>query len=110
VHFPGRQDKKYFIYLVSRKFYRLLLLDCISIILVGNSQTYRKRHNGLIGKSKKPHSSSNQKINKELIELVLALRKKRNLGVRRIQTELIRLHECSLSLATIHKVLTAQHA
>lgn len=65
---------------------------------------------GLVGKSKKPHSSPNQKINKQVIKLILDLRSQRNLGARRIQTELIRLHECSLSLATIHKVLTAQQA
>jgi transposase-like protein len=65
---------------------------------------------GLIGKSKKPHSSPNQKINKQRIDWILVLRNQRNLGARRIQTELIRLHECPLSLATIHKVLSAQHA
>lgn len=65
---------------------------------------------GLIGKSKKPHSSPNQKINKQRTDWILDLRKQRNLGARRIQTELIRLHECPLSLATIHKVLSGQHA
>src|SRR3990167_5310775 len=65
---------------------------------------------GLIGKSKKPHSSPNQKINKQRTDWILDLRKQRNLGARRIQTELIRLHECSLSLATIHKVLTTRQA
>jgi len=39
---------------------------------------------------------------------ILELRKRR-LGVRRIHNELVRLHECQLSLATIHKVLT-KHA
>src|SRR3990167_1475459 len=65
---------------------------------------------GLVGKSKKPHTSPNKKINKQRTKLILDLRKQRNLGARRIQTELIRLHECSLSLATIHKVLTTRQA
>lgn len=38
------------------------------------------------------------------------MRINRNLGARRIQTELIRLHNCSLSLASIHKVLTNNQA
>lgn len=65
---------------------------------------------GLVDKSKKPYFSPNQKITSQRIELILDLRCKRNLGARRIQTELIRLHECPLSLATIHKVLIAQQA
>jgi len=36
---------------------------------------------------------------------ILSLRKTRKLGARRIQNELFRLHDCSLALATIHKVL-----
>lgn len=63
---------------------------------------------GLVDQSKKPNSSPNQKITSQRIELILDLRSARNLGARRIQTELIRLHKCSLSLATIHKVLTTQ--
>lgn len=46
---------------------------------------------GLIDQSKKPHSSPNQKITAQLTKLVLDLREERNLGARRIQTELIRL-------------------
>ena len=34
------------------------------------------------------------------------MRSARNLGARRLQTELMRLHGVSLSLATIHKVLS----
>lgn len=63
---------------------------------------------GLIEQSKRPLSSPNQKLNSELIKLILNLRNERNLGARRIQTELIRLHNCSLSLASIHKALTTQ--
>lgn len=38
--------------------------------------------------------------------LFLILRHTRNLGARRIQSELKRLHDISFSLATVHKVLT----
>ena len=62
---------------------------------------------GLNDQSKKPHLSPNRKLNSELINLILELRISRNLGARRIQTELIRLHNCSLSLASIHKALTS---
>jgi len=65
---------------------------------------------GLVDQSKWPHSSPNKKINDQRIKLILDLRDSRNLGARRTQTELIRLHDCSLSLATIHKVLASQQA
>ena len=65
---------------------------------------------GLNDQSKKPRSSPNQKLTQDRIKLILTLREKRNLGARRIQTELIRLHDCSLSLASIHKALTRQQA
>ena len=61
---------------------------------------------GLHDKSKKPHRSPNRKVTKEHETIILNLRKKRKLGARRIQSELIRNHELSLSLATIHKILT----
>jgi transposase InsO family protein len=60
---------------------------------------------GLSEQSRKPHSSPNQKITEQHIQWILELRDNRNLGARRIQTELVRLHQCFLSLATIHKVL-----
>jgi transposase InsO family protein len=80
--------------------------------------TLRKWHNryilqgleGLSDQSKKPYSSPNRKLTSEHIKLILNLRCERNLGARRIQTELIRLHEYSLSLASIHKALTLQQA
>lgn len=65
---------------------------------------------GLVDQSKRPHSSPNKKINDQRVKLILDLRDSRNLGARRTQTELIRLHDCSLSLATIHKVLVSQQA
>lgn len=64
----------------------------------------------MVEKSRKPHSSPNQKINEHCTKLIVDLRETRNLGAKRIQTQLSRLHEYSLSLATIHKVLTAQQA
>ena len=59
---------------------------------------------GLNEVSRKPHNSPNIKINDEITELIKTLRC-RNLGARRIQSELFRNHDCSLSLASIHKVL-----
>jgi transposase InsO family protein len=64
---------------------------------------------GLINQSTRPHSSPNQKINQQHIDWIVEFRKQRNLGARRIQSELFRLHDCHLSLASIHKVLTSQH-
>lgn len=61
---------------------------------------------GLVERSRKPHHSPNKKINIKIEKWIIDFRIQRNLGARRIQTELIRLHECSLSLASIHKVLT----
>jgi len=49
-------------------------------------------------------------LDSERLKLILNLRNERNLGARRIQTELIRLHNCPLSLASIHKALTTQQA
>jgi len=60
---------------------------------------------GLKSKSKRPKSSPSKKVSNQHEQWILELRKKRKLGARRIQNELKRLHECSLSLATIHKVL-----
>lgn len=42
---------------------------------------------GLNDQSKKPHSSPNQKLTEDRIKLILTLRKERNLGARRIQTD-----------------------
>ncbi len=59
---------------------------------------------GLKEVSRRPHSSPNAKVNQQAEAWIMSLRK-RNLGARRIQNELLRNHSCSLSLATIHKVL-----
>ena len=63
---------------------------------------------GLVDQSKKPHHSPRQKVDQQIIDWVLELRNKRNLGARRIQSELFRQYQCSLSLSTIHKVLMNQ--
>lgn len=60
---------------------------------------------GLVSKSRRPHSAPNKKIFVEQEQQVLRLRKEDNLGARRIQNELKRQHQFSLSLATIHKIL-----
>ncbi|MBN2561171.1 MAG: helix-turn-helix domain containing protein [Phycisphaerae bacterium] len=60
---------------------------------------------GLSSRSRRPKHSPAAKITPEIESWILALRLKRKLGARRIQNELQRLHECSLSLATIHKIL-----
>jgi len=60
---------------------------------------------GLSSHSRKPHISPNTKVSIKEERLILALRLGRKLGARRLQSELKRLHEITLSLATIHKVL-----
>ena len=65
---------------------------------------------GLCDQSKQPYSSPNRKVGPKEEKRILELRKKRKLGARRIQKELKRLDDCSLSLATIHKVLVPQQS
>jgi transposase InsO family protein len=60
---------------------------------------------GLRDESRRPHSSPAQKVIPEIEALILGIRRKRNLGVKMIRSELLRLHWVSLSLAIIHKVL-----
>lgn len=60
---------------------------------------------GLQELSRRPQNSPSTKVTSLEEGWILSLRKERNLGARRIQNELFRLHECHLSLATIHKVL-----
>ena len=60
---------------------------------------------GLAGLSRKPKRSPSQKVQMEQEQWILTLRCERRLWVRRIQHELVRLHDCHLSLATIQKVL-----
>jgi len=63
----------------------------------------------LASRSRRPHSSPNIKAGRHEEQLILDLRTDRNLGARRIQSELRRLHAISLSLATIHKILHRNH-
>lgn len=70
-------------------------------------QMYRETSNaGLESRSRRPHHMPAKKVGSEEQELILSLRNHRNLGARRIQSELKRECERSLSLDTIHKVLT----
>lgn len=69
-------------------------------------QRYEKHGlDGLGSKSRRPHGTPNRKIFVEQEQLVLLLRQENNLGARRIQNELKRQHQLSLSLAAIHKIL-----
>lgn len=61
---------------------------------------------GLASQSRRPKTSPAQKLTNELRQKILSLRTTRNLGARRIQSELLRHESISLALATIHKVLT----
>jgi transposase InsO family protein len=61
---------------------------------------------GLQDRSKRPNRIPRIKVTRKYEKWILELRRERQLGARRIQSELKRLHELSLSLATIHKVLT----
>jgi transposase InsO family protein len=65
---------------------------------------------GLASQSRRPKSSPNCKISPEIEGWIADIRRTQNLGARRIQNELVRLHQCSLSLASIHKVLKKHQA
>lgn len=72
----------------------------------------RYRSDGLDGlgsRSRRPRDSPRRKVTAEHEAWVLELRLKRKLGARRIQNELLRLHDSTFSLATIHKVLKKHH-
>ncbi len=61
---------------------------------------------GLKSQSRRPKHSPGRKALAQQEQWILDLPRDRNLGVRRIQNELKHLYECSLSLSTIHRVLT----
>ena len=65
---------------------------------------------GLVSQSRRPHNMPTKKVGPAERDLILMLRKQRNLGARRIQSELKREHAISFSLDTIHKVLTSAKA
>ena len=60
---------------------------------------------GLNELSRRPHSSPAKKVGTEAEEQILALRRERRFGVKRIRAELRRLHNVQLSPSVIHKVL-----
>ena len=60
---------------------------------------------GLTELSRRPHSSPAKKASADAEKLILALRRERRLGVKRIRAELRRLHDVRLSPSVIHKVL-----
>ena len=61
---------------------------------------------GLQSQSRRPHFSPLTKVDEPTEMLILSMRKKRNFGPKRLQSELIRLHEIRVSIAVIHKVLS----
>jgi transposase InsO family protein len=68
----------------------------------------RYRADGVIGletRSHRPHRSPNRKIFAEQEELILRLRRERQLGIKRLRNELARRHGLKLALDTIPKVL-----
>lgn len=62
---------------------------------------------GLSSRSKRPHRLRPGKVTTEEEQWIRELRQRR-LGSRRIQSELLRLHNCSLARRTIQKVLGRQ--
>ncbi|GAB7194516.1 hypothetical protein OS31_41510 [Dickeya oryzae] len=63
---------------------------------------------GLESHSRRPKRSPATKTGPNEVAMILELRTLRNLGARRIQSELKRLRSLSLAIATIHKIL-CQH-
>lgn len=64
---------------------------------------------GLVSRSRRPTRSPNQRIFEQERALILTLRTDRKLGARRIQNELRRHYDLSLSLDSIHKVLVTSY-
>jgi transposase len=60
---------------------------------------------GLSSQSKRPKKTPAKKVLEQQEKWILELRQERKLGVRRIQSELERQYDFSLSLASIQKVL-----
>lgn len=69
--------------------------------------SYKKNGvNGLLSKSRRPKNSPKCKVDTVIENRIKAMRIENNFGTRRIQSELLYESGLSLSLATIHKVLT----
>lgn len=60
---------------------------------------------GLESRSRRPHTSPARKVFEREEGLILALRRERRLGVKRLRISLIREHGLKLALDTLHKVL-----
>ena len=60
----------------------------------------------LQSQSRRPHASPLTKADEAIEALVLSMRRERKLGPKRLRSELKRLHDVSLSVAVLHKVLT----
>ena len=60
---------------------------------------------GFVDQSRRPKRSPNCKITEEIEGWIIGFHGEQNLGARRIQSELNWLHQCKLSLASIHKIL-----
>ncbi len=59
----------------------------------------------LESRSRRPHTSPGRKVLAGQEELILRLRRERQLGIKRLKNELVRQHGLKLALDTIHKVL-----
>lgn len=62
-------------------------------------------HEGLRSVNRRPHRLAQSKRTPELSERILTLRRERNIGSKRLQTELMRCDKLRLSTSTIHRVL-----
>jgi transposase InsO family protein len=60
---------------------------------------------GLVEHSRRPHRLAAQKVFAAQEALILSLRRERRLGVKQLRNELIRQHDLTLSLDTIHRTL-----
>ncbi|TIR15130.1 MAG: helix-turn-helix domain containing protein, partial [Mesorhizobium sp.] len=60
---------------------------------------------GLIDHSRRPYRLATQKVFADQEALILSLRRERRLGVKQLRNELIRQHDLTLSLDTIHRTL-----
>jgi transposase len=61
---------------------------------------------GLKALSRRPHSSPLTKVDEHIETLILSMKKTRKLGIKRLRSEVNRLHNISLSVAVIHKILS----
>ena len=61
---------------------------------------------GLKSRSRRPQFFSLTKVDEHIEILILSMRKERKLGPKRLQSELNRLYNVSLSAAVTHKILS----